>query len=189
MKAAAILACLPALALAACSLSDGDASNGEARAESEDLTPEGPSLTARLLGGGEPMPLDIQVAHPNKTVLLINSLQVKPSETVLTATVTNGNDNEIRLNQYGNDDTYIATGDGQKLFLSPPATNENLTIQPGQRIEAELVFLGELREGNTATLMVNNGNDTGNAYTRQPGFRIPLPLESAAFSDDGSKKN
>ncbi len=135
------------------------------------------------------MPLDIQQAHPNRTVLQLTSLQVKPSETVLTAIITNGADRDIQLNRFGSDDTYLATGDGQKLYLSAPAANDNLTIPPGQRIEAELVFLGELRKGNSATLIINEGNQTGNKYTSTPGFRVAIPIEDAAFSDDGSKKN
>ena len=189
MKRLVAALCIPALALSACTAREDTGSPDEGSTESEDLTPEGPSMTSRLFGGGEPMPLDLQVAHPNKTVLKLTSLQVKPSETVITALITNGRDQEIKLNRYGNNDTFIATGDGQKLFLSPPTTNEDLTIQPGQRIEAELVFLGELPEGTSATLMVNDGNQTGNQYTTSPGFRIPLHLDEAAFSDDGSKKN
>ena len=189
MKKLVAVLCIPAIALAGCSVKEDAGTPDSDASESPDLTPEGPSMTSRLFGGGKPMAIDVQVAHPNKTVVKLSSLQVKPSETVITALITNGRDNEIKLNRYGNNDTFIATGDGQKLYLSPPTTNEDLTIQPGQRIEAELVFLGELPEGTTATLMVNDGNQTGNEHTNTPGFRIPLPLEEAAFSDDGSKKN
>lgn len=184
-------ATLAALSLAACTVSEERAeTQGDTQStEAEDMTPEGPSLTARLLGGGKPMPLDIQSAHPNRTVLQLTSLQVKPSETVITAIITNGDDSEVHLNQYGNDDTYIVTADGSKLYLSAPVNNERLSIQPGQRIEAELVFLGELRDRNGATLMINDGKQTSSQHTSMPGFRIPLPLEETAFSDDGSKKN
>ena len=54
-------------------------------------------------------------------------------------------------------------------------------------MDAELVFLGELRDNDTATLIVNREPDEQREYFG--GFRITLPLESAAFSDDGSKKN
>lgn len=182
-------ALVPALMLGACSNSETGDADEAGEAESADMTPEGPSLLSNVFGGGEPMPLDIQETHPNRTVLRLSSLQVKPSETVITATVTNGRDREIHLNQYGNDDTYIVTGNGSKLYLSAPTNNEKITIQPGQRMEAELVFLGELRDNDTATLIVNEGNQTSNEHTPQPGFRITLPLDSAAFSDDGSKKN
>ena len=178
-----------ALALAGCSASETADEDTSAEADAADMTPEGPSLLSNVFGGGKPMPLDIQETHPNRTVLRLTSLQVKPSETVISAIVSNGRDREIHLNQYGNDDTYIVTGSGSKLYLSAPPSNEKLTIQPGQRMEAELVFLGELRDDDTATLIVNEGNQTSNAFTSQPGFRITLPLQEAAFSDDGSKKN
>lgn len=177
----------PMLVVSACTVREENADEPAAGEEAADLTPEGPSLASRLLGGGEPMPLDEQQAHPNGTVLQLTSLQVKPSETVITAIITNGDDREIHLNRSGRDETYIATGDGQKLYLSAPVANEQLTIAPGQRMQAELVFLGELR-GNGATLIVNEGQ-AGNQYTQTPGYRIPLPLSEAAFSDDGSKKN
>jgi len=190
MHRSAAFSLIAALTLVGCTISDegADAGGETEDAEAMDMTPEGPSLASRLLGGGEPMPLDIQQAHPYGTVLQVRSLQIKPSETIITAIVTNGDDREVALNQYGRDDTYIATGDGQKLYLSPPAANEQVTIPPGQRMEAELVFLGELR-GEGGTLIVNEGNQTGNQHSQTPGFRIPLPIEDAAFSNDGSKKN
>ncbi|MHA6318510.1 hypothetical protein ACXYN8_12725 [Altererythrobacter sp. CAU 1778] len=177
-----------ALALSACGSIKTD-EEAEAGTEEVDMTPEGPSVASRLFGAGEPMPLDIQVAHPNKTVVQLTSLQVKPSETIIHAIISNGRDREIELNSYSQNNTYIVTGDGQKLYLSAPPTNSDLTIQPGQRIEADLVFLGELPKGTDATLMINNGNQTSNEYTSNPGFRLVLPVRDAAFSDDGSKKN
>ncbi|MEW4449537.1 hypothetical protein [Qipengyuania sp. JC766] len=189
MKRVLALTLIPAMALAGCGLTSSEEKAASEDGETQDMTPEGPSLTAQLFGGGEPMALNIQEAHPNRVVLQLTSLQVKPSETVINAIVTNGRDSEVRLNQYGNDDTYLVTGSGTKLFLSAPTNNEQLTIQPGQRMEAELVFLGQLPEGETATLIVNDGNQTSNQHTNTPGFRINLPLEEAAFSDDGSKKN
>lgn len=189
MKFAFVLAGISALALTACSASENEADTSSEATAEQDLTPEGPSVLSNVFGGGEPMPLDIQETHPNRTVLRLTSLQVKPSETVINAIITNGRDGEIHLNQYGNDETYLVTGGGSKLFLSAPPNNETVTIQPGQRMEAELVFLGELRNNDTATLIINEGKQTSNRHSAQPGFRIPLPLESAAFSDDGSKKN
>lgn len=155
----------------------------------QDLTPEGPSVLSKLIGGGKPMALDIQQAHPNGLVLQINSLQAKPSETVIQATVINGDGDEQSLNRYNSKDTYIVAGDGTKLYLSPPTANPNLQVPAGQRMQAELVFLGRLSDAQGATLIVNEGSQTDNKYTSTPGFRIPLPLTEAAFSDDGSKKN
>lgn len=190
MKFAFVLAGISALALTACSASENEADTSNEAAADQDLTPEGPSIMSDLLGGGEPMSLDIQQAHPNGVVLQLTSIQAKPSETVIGAIVTNGDDSEQSLNRYGNNkQTYIVTGDGSKLYLSPPTNNEKLLIPAGQRMEAELVFLGKVSQGGTATLIINDGDQTGNEHSNRPGFRIPLPLEDAAFSDDGSKKN
>lgn len=174
--------------LSACS-GQGEQASDPTQAESPDLTPEGPSLTSRLLGGGKPMPLDVQQAHPNGVVLQLTSIQVKPSETVVTATISNGDDKEQSFNKHNNKNTYIVAGDGSKLYLSPPANNAKLEVPAGQRMQAELVFLGRLENSGPATLIINDGSQSDSEYTTQPGFRIPLTLTDAAFSDDGSKKN
>ena len=92
MRRSLSIALVPALALSACSVSETSEEDGGTDAENTDLTPEGPSMLSNVFGGGEPMPLDIQEAHPNRTVLRLTSLQVKPSETVISATVSNGRD-------------------------------------------------------------------------------------------------
>lgn len=188
MKTIAACALAAGLSLGACSVSekqpDADASD-----QPQDMTPEGPSILSRLVGGGQPMALDIQQAHPNGVILQLDSIQAKPSETVITATITNGDDSEQSLNRNNNKNTYIVTGDGSKLYLSPPTANPKLQVPAGQKMQAELVFLGRLPKGGSATLFINNGDNTDSEYTSQPGFRIPLPLDDAAFADDGSKKN
>ncbi|MXO75462.1 hypothetical protein GRI40_09570 [Altererythrobacter aerius] len=180
--------------IAACALlsacGDAETSSEAQDADAQqDLTPEGPSILSKLVGGGKPMPLDIQQAHPNGVILQINSIQAKPSETVIVATITNGDDGEQTLNRGNSKNTYIVAGDGSKLYLSPPTANPRLQIPAGQRMQAELVFLGRLTSADGATLIINDGNQTDSQYTSTPGFRVPLPLSEAAFSDDGSKKN
>lgn len=177
-----------ALALSACGSVKEEGATDDAA--TEDMTPEGPSVLSKLVGGGEPIAIDVQQAHPNGVVLQLVSLQAKPSETIIKAIVTNGDDQEQAFNRWGNNkQTYIVAEDGTKLYVSPPASNEKLEVPAGQRMEAELVFLGRLPQGSTATLIINDGQQTDNQHTTTPGFRIPLPLTDAAFSDDGSKKN
>lgn len=175
--------------LVGCGVKEDAADPDATESEAVDMTPEGPSVLAKLMGGGKPMPLDIQQAHPNGVVLQLDSIQAKASETVITATIINGDDGEQSLNSYNNKNTYLVTADGSKLYLSAPTANPKLQVPAGQKMQAELVFLGRLTKGGSATLIVNDGNGTDNEYTSQPGFRIPLPLTDAAFSDDGSKKN
>ncbi|MBX7482275.1 hypothetical protein [Qipengyuania qiaonensis] len=189
MRLALTTALASLVMLSACGVKETEPEGSEGSAEQQDMTPEGPSITSRLFGGGEPMGLDIQLTHPNRSVVQLTSMQAKPSETVVTAVITNGAEKEMYFNRYGNDDTYIVTGSGQKLYLSPPAGNEKLGVTAGQRVQVELVFLGNLPEGESATLIFNDGEATDNRFSDRPGFRIPLPLTEAAFSDDGSKKN
>lgn len=180
-----------ALALAACTVQDEGNTTAAAATNAElDMTPEGPSAMTQLLGGGKPMPLQVQSPHPNGMVLQLTSLQVKPTETVVGMTLINGDTDEQKLNAYpNNQNAYIVAGNGERFHLSPPPTNRELVVQPGQRMDGELVFLGRLPAGQSAMLVLNDGSGSTNRYTNQPGFRVELPLADAAFSDDGSKKN
>jgi FtsP/CotA-like multicopper oxidase with cupredoxin domain len=170
--------------------SEQAAPNASASANAQDMTPEGPGLAAQLFGGGKPMPLTLQNAHPGGLVLQVNSIQAKPTETVIRVTVINGDTDEQMLNQFPtNRNGYLLASNGERLYLSPPTANPELRIGAGQRMEGELVFLGRLSQGGGATLVLNDGRDISSVYSNSPGFRIPIPLQSAAFSDDGSKKN
>lgn len=185
-------AALAALTLVGCGQNnaaapaDQTAANGEAP---QNLTPENGINVAALWGGGKPMPLELQSVHPNGTVLQVTSIQAKPTETVLGVTVVNGDDSAITLNRWNNNkDGYIVASTGEKLYLSPPAGNPTMSVPQGQTMQGELVFLGRLPKSGDATLVLNEGSNT-NQYTDNPTFQVPLPLSSAAFSDDGSKKN
>ena len=189
MKFAMLGVLVPALLASACTVREEDSAAENDPDAAQDLTPEGPSLIGNLFGGGEPQPLDIQQPHPNGVVLQLTSLQAKPTETIMVATIINGDDQEQSLNRVNNKNTYIVTGDGSKLYLSPPTSNPRLLVPAGQRMQAELVFLGRLPQGGNATLFINEGSASDSEYTTSPGFRIPLPITDLAFSDDGSKKN
>jgi hypothetical protein len=180
------------VALAGCGGGGGSepAANGSAQANAQDLTPEGPSLASQLFGGGKPMPLSLQNAHSGGLVLQLNAIQAKATETVIRVTVINGDSDEQQLNQWPNNHNgYLLASNGERLYLSPPTANPELRVGAGQRMEGELVFLGRLSPGAGATLVLNDGRDISSVYSNSPGFRIPIPLQSAAFSDDGSKKN
>jgi hypothetical protein len=178
-----------AMALAACGPGGQGNSAATADANQQDLTPEGPSLTAKLFGGGKPVPLSIQNAHPTGVVLQLTSVQAKASETVIGITVINSDNDEQSLNRWANQkDSYLLAASGERLYLSPPQANPELKVGAGQRMEGELVFIGRLPESGGATLILNDGSDTSSEYTTRPGFRIPIQLPETAFSDDGSKK-
>lgn len=135
--------------------------------------------TASLWNGGAAKPLDIQVAHPNGTVLQLTSLQSRSTDTAVGVRVINGRDRDVDLNRFNNREGYILLDTGEKLYLSPPATNTKLTIPAGQTFEGELVFLGRLPAAKSAILVMNE-NSTGNSeYSTTPQFRVDLPLAGA----------
>lgn len=143
-------------------------------------TPAAPAATA-LWNGGQALPLDIQVAHPNGVVLQLTSLQSRPTETVVGVRIINGRDREVELNRFNNRrDGYLVVDSGERIYLSPPPANPRLSIQAGQTLEGELVFLGRLPRGQSAILVLNENSSTDNQYTTQPGFRIDLPLQGTS---------
>ncbi len=185
MRLTAILIAAAPLALAACSVSDGNQSAANDSA-AVDTTPEGPSMASQLFGGGKPMPLNQQKVLANGTVVTLTSFQAKADESVLGVRINNGFERDVELN-WSDKKTFLVAG-GQKYFLSPPVENEDLKVTAGSKMEGELVFLGAIPPGATVTLVVNDSL-SDSQYSSNPGFSIPLQLSEAAWSDDGSKKN
>ena len=120
----AVFAIIPAaLLLPSCMSKDADqkADAEENTADSEDnMVPEEAGFFDSIFKSGSAQPLDIQVAHPNGSVLQIHSIQVKPTETVLGVTLINGDNREVNFHSSGDDKRgFIVAGDGTKLALSP----------------------------------------------------------------------
>src|SRR5690606_1964085 len=110
----------------------------------------------------------------------LTSLQSRPTETAVGVRVINGRDREIQLNRFNNNrDGYIVVDSGERIYLSPPGNNPRLSIQAGQTLEGELVFLGRLPQGQSAILVLNENSSTDSQYTSNPAFRIDLPLQGA----------
>lgn len=169
------------LALAACE-QGGD---GNAAADADNATTAGAVAAtpggATLWNGGQAKPLDIQVAHPNGVVLQVTSLQSRQTDTAVGIRVINGRDREIDLNRFPNNrNGFLLLESGERLFLSPPASNARLTVPAGQTFEGELVFLGRLPTVRTGVMVLNEQQSGDNQYTTTPGFRIDLPLTEPA---------
>lgn len=176
--------------LAACNVRDEEKAAdtaSPARNEAADLTPEEAGIFDKLLGGGQPMKLSAEQQHPNGGVLKVNSLQVKPTETVVNMTYVNGHTREVQLNWTGNNKRTYLLADNRKFFLSPPVVDERVKIQPGATVTGDLVFIGAVPETNRVQLVVNEDGGTSD-WSYNPKFVIDLPVTSAAWSDDGSKK-
>lgn len=181
-----------ALVLSACGGGD-EAAPGEPATDVAASTPGGqgeqPVAAASqtsLWRGGEVVPLDIQVAHPNGVVLQLTSLQSRETETAVGVRILNGAEREIQLNRVNNRHGYIVVDTGERIYISPPAGNTTLAVQPGQTLEGELVFLGRLPRGQSAVLVLNENNPTDNRYSRTPGFRIDLPLATTGAPEAAS---
>lgn len=190
-KGAAPLAVV--MALAACGQGTDESAAPAEDAAATNASPAGTpqsGTTSALWRGGESVPLDIQVAHPNGTVLQLTSLQSRQTETAVGIRVINGDNREVRLNRFNrNRDGYIVVDSGERIYLSPPTSNSDLTVQPGQTMEGELIFLGRLPQAQSAILVLNENSATDNENTDTPGFRINLPLQEGAASAPAAGTN
>ena len=179
----------PAFAIAALAMTGCTGKTGNATATAEgnatDLTPDGPSLTAKLFGGGKALPLDQQKILANGIVVTLTSFQPKQDEAVVGIRINNGFERDVELNWAGKK-TFLVAG-GQKFYLSPPVENKDVRVTAGSKMEGELVFLGAVPKGANVTLVVNDGM-SDSQYSSSPGFSLPLQVTEAAWSDDGSKK-
>lgn len=179
---------LAALALTACDVREGGGNQtAAANNEAEDMTPEEAGIFGKLLGGGEPVKLGIQENHANGGVLSLNSIQVKPTETVMNVTYVNGHTNDIQLN-WSTKKTFLTTG-GRKFYLSPPVGDSDVRVRSGATMTGDLVFMGAVPETRELQLVVNDGMERSGEYSSIPGFLVDIPVTPAAYSDDGSKKN
>lgn len=130
-----------------------------------------------LWAGGAKRPLEIQSAHPNGVVLQLTSLQSGQTETTLGLRVINGRDKAVELNRFNNSrNGYLVLDTGEKLYLSPPANNTRLSIEAGQTLEGQLVFLGRLPKAQSAVLVLNENGQADSEYSNTPAYRINLPL-------------
>jgi hypothetical protein len=190
-KGAAPLAVV--MALAACGPGTDEAPAPDENAAATNASPAkmpADGTTSALWRGGDSVPLDIQVAHPNGTVLQLTSLQSRQTETAVGIRVINGDNREVRLNRFNrNRDGYIVVDSGERIYLSPPTSNSDLTVQPGQTMEGELIFLGRLPQAQSAILVLNENSATDNEHTDTPGFRINLPLQEVAASAPAAGTN
>ncbi|MFS0735516.1 hypothetical protein ABC347_00545 [Sphingomonas sp. 1P06PA] len=183
MRVIMMAAVVPALMLAACQQAEAPPAGNAAGAGTEAPTQTGgapAAATPALWNGGQAKPLDIQVAHPNGTVLQLTSIQSRQTDTAVGIRVINGRDDEIELNSFPNNRKgFLLLDTGERLYLSPPATNAKLAVPAGQTFEGELVFTGRLPAAKSATLMLNEDASTSSEYSSRPGFRIDLPLGGA----------
>jgi outer membrane protein OmpA-like peptidoglycan-associated protein len=142
-------------------------------------------LVAALAGGPvrAAAAVERRVTHPNGAAILIRAIDFSADSIVVSATITNPGDREIRLNQAR---SLVLQDGGHGIYhLNPPAENPELRIPPHAQAAGELVFIGPLAPtARQLTLSSNEGIGTlDNPYDDQPVFRASLPL--AGHAADG----
>ncbi|NJC33475.1 hypothetical protein GGR88_000949 [Sphingomonas jejuensis] len=182
MRGAALFAISAGLLLGGCAQQPGNGANSsEPDAAAPTAAATATAGTGTAWANGDRKPLDIQSAHPNGVVLQLTSLQSRPTETVVGVRVINGREQAIDLNRFNrNRNGYLALDTGERLYLSPPGSNLRLTVEAGQTMEGELVFLGKLPPVQNAVLILNENSQTDSQYTTTPAFRINMPLGTIA---------
>lgn len=131
-----------------------------------------------IVGGeAEGERLDTQLIHPGGVVLQVLSARMGDMRTEVSVRILNGRDREIELNN-GNEQSYLLTGEGEKLLLVAPPANPSLSIPAGQTIDASLIFAGE-PSGDAAILILNERSRADNVNTTSPRFEVSLPLAGA----------
>jgi len=132
-----------------------------------------------LGGGGDGLPLELQMAHVNGVVLQVLSARVGREATLVNVRIMNGRDREIELSP-GSGNSYLLTDSGDKLLLVASTTNANLAVPGGQTIDAALVFAGELARDGAATLVLNEDGSSDSVNSNRPKFQVAMPLDGAA---------
>lgn len=194
MKRALVLLAT-AIVLGACEVRDeaqtapkAETADAEAAVSAGDVTPEAAGIFDKLLNNGKPARLAIEQQHPNGGVLKLNSIQVKPTETVVNITYVNGHRNEVRLNWLSTNKRTYLLADNRKFYISPPITDEQIKVASGATVTGDLVFIGAVPQTSQLQLVVNeNGSTSESGFN--PKFVVDVPVTTAAWSDDGSKKN
>ncbi|AOB32880.1 hypothetical protein AKI39_22260 [Bordetella sp. H567] len=140
-----------------------------------------------LFNRGKPMELKL-TQRKDGMALQINSIQAKPSETVVGFLASNRGNHEIHLNEaaVNGQKTYLVV-EGERYYLVPPKDNNTLVLKAGETIKGTLVFRGEVPDVKTVQLLFNEGKG-GVPPEYFPGFTFDIPMTAAAYGDDGSKK-
>lgn len=156
--------------------SDAD---GAADVPLETATAEGPAADATPVDDGLPADLaglDLQANHASGSVLRVTGTRFEPDHIAVDLAFTNGTDHEQRLNDIG-DDMVLRDDLGNRYNVSAPPNNGDVTVQEGQNISGEFVFLGRLHPDATQVTLVTNeghGSDREGAYDPQMSISIPV---------------
>jgi hypothetical protein len=119
----------------------------------------------------EPQTLNVR-ASQGPVYVQVSKFDRRDVESIVTARITNGYSNAITL--AGIDDTYLEVKSGERFLLSPPEDNRQLKIEGRSAIDASLVFVGPLPDGENVKLVFNAKSSP--TSTVSPRITADLPL-------------
>lgn len=124
-------------------------------------------------------PLDLQVNHPNGTVLQIKGITFADDNIALDVAVVNGHNQTIQLNQ---SEMLLRDDIGNTYRLSAPPQNQQLEVAAGQRLEGTLIFLGRVAPGATSLTLTTNDKFGGEQeWATNPKMTIAnIPTQAIA---------
>src|SRR5260370_21855602 len=133
----------------------------------------------------EPLPTERRIVHPDGVSLRLQTIEFHDASIVLSATIANPSEREIRLNRAR---SFVLDDAAHGVHrLSPPADNPELRILPRTQVSGDLVFIGPLASAASGlTLSTNQGiGSRDNPYDDAPVFETTLPLEGRVAANGG----
>ena len=125
-------------------------------------------------------PAETRIAHPGGAAIVVRGLAARDDSVVLTATIANPSERELRLNRSR---SFVLEGGGRTVHhLNPPLGNPELTIPPRSQTAAELVFIGPAASGTRELkLSTNQGIGTAdNPFDDAPVLRATVAVGAQA---------
>ena len=133
----------------------------------------------------DPLAIGRRIVHPDGVAIQLQQIDFGDASIVLSATISNPGDREIRLNRARS--FVLDDGAHGVHHLSPPADNPELRIPPRTQLSGDLVFIGPLASAaRRLTLSSNRGiGTTDNPYDDAPVFEAALPMADRAAGSGG----
>lgn len=115
--------------------------------------------------------VNLQTNHANGSVMQLRQISFGEDNIVLELAVTNGSDDEIRLN--ANRDMLLRDNLGNIYNLAPPSQNPEVKIAPGNTLRGNFVFLGRISpEATSLNLITNDKYGQTEDYARNPKMSV-----------------
>jgi outer membrane protein OmpA-like peptidoglycan-associated protein len=133
----------------------------------------------------DPMAIDRRLVHPDGVSIELQQIDFRDASIVLSATITNSGDREVRLNRGRS--FLLDDGAHGVHYLSPPADNPELRIPARTQLSGDLVFVGPLATAARGlTLSSNRGIGTkDNPNDDAPVLEASLPIEGGRRNGGG----